>query len=343
MSGRRPPLSAAGAVLALAGLAVVLAVAISPVDVPFTALMVPLLIGSLLLSPRELPWFVAWMAGLLAASLALQPDLTARVVGAAAIQGLMLLIVLAVARRRLRLGVGGLRGESMFVDLRDRLLDQGRVPSLPPDWCVESALRSAGGTPFAGDFVVSTRRADGTLDVVLVDVSGKGEAAGTRALLLSGAFGGLLGALPADRFLAAANEYLLSLDWPEGFASAVHLTLDPATGDALVRSAGHPPAVHRSAGSGRWTVLPAEGAVLGLIPGEGYAAVPLRLQPGDAVLLYTDGMVEAPGRDLDRGLDRLLGGAEQVVRGHWPGAAPRLVERLGSATDDRALVVVARL
>lgn len=321
---------------------VVVCVGLAPVDVPFTALMVPLLVGSLLLSPREMPWFLAWMSLMLALSVALQPERTARIIGASGIQALMILIVLAVSVRRSRLGVGGMLGESMFVDLRDRLLDQGRVPDLPHGWTVESALRSAGGTPFAGDFVVSTRRAEGTLEVVLVDVSGKGEAAGTRALLLSGAFGGLLGAVPPGDFLSAANEYLLGLDWDEGFASAVHLSLDLATGVAEVRSAGHPPAVHRAEGSGRWHILEAEGSVLGLLPDEEYPPVRLRLQPGDAVMLYTDGMVEEPARDLDRGIDRMLGGAEQIVRGQWHAAASRLVERLGSATDDRALVVIAR-
>lgn len=342
LSALRATLSRPALGLAAVAAVVVVCVALAPLDVPFTALMVPLLVGSLLLSPREMPWFLSWMTLMLALAIWLQPQLTPRIVAAGAIQVLMILIVLAVSVRRSRLGVGGMLGESMFVDLRDRLLDQGRMPELPHGWTVESALRSAGGTPFAGDFVVSTRRAEGTLEVVLVDVSGKGEAAGTRALLLSGAFGGLLGAVPPGDFLSAANEYLLGLDWEEGFATAVHLSLDLDTGVAEVRSAGHPPAVHRAAGSGRWKVLGAEGPVLGLLPGEDYPPVRLRLQPGDAVLLYTDGMVEEPARDLDRGIDRMLGGAEQIVRGHWDAAAVRLVERLGSATDDRALVVIAR-
>ena len=54
------------------------------------------------------------------------------------------LIVLVTSFRRTRLGVAGLRGESMFVDLRDRILTQGTIPPLPHEWDVESALRSAG-------------------------------------------------------------------------------------------------------------------------------------------------------------------------------------------------------
>ena len=150
--------------------------------------------------------------------------------------------MLWLSRRRSRLGVAGALGESMLVDLRDRILGQGGIPELPEGWYAESALRSAGGTPFAGDFVVAAlpRRSD-RLEVVVVDVSGKGEQAGTRALLLSGAFGGLLGALPPADFLPAANDYLLRQDWEEGFATAIHLSLDLGTGDFEVRTAGHPP------------------------------------------------------------------------------------------------------
>jgi hypothetical protein len=92
-------------------------------------------------------------------------------------------IVLLFARSRGRLGVQGTRGDSMLVDLRDRLRAQGEMPALPEGWSAEVVLRSAGGASFSGDFLVSTRSDDEqTLEVALVDVSGKGVAAGSRAL-----------------------------------------------------------------------------------------------------------------------------------------------------------------
>lgn len=333
------------ALLVLGGLAalVVAGVAWMPQYMPFSALMIPLLVGSLVLNPRQLPWFVVWVLGMVTVSLSLQPEIDVRRAGAAAVQFVMCAIVLVTAFRRSRLGVAGFTGESMFVDLRDRLLSQGSIPDLPPEWYVESALRSASGTHFAGDFVVATRLEDDhRLELVVVDVSGKGDDAGTRALQLSGAFGGLLGSLPPADFLPAANDYLLRQGWIEGFATAVHLSLDLDTGAYEVRTAGHPPAVARSAGSGRWTVLPSSGSVLGLVPGLDVVAAYGRLGRGDAVLLYTDGMVEEPQRDLDLGLDRMLGEAESLLRGGIEGAAERLVEHLGSRSDDRATVVVHR-
>jgi len=329
-------------VLMLLPVAILAGIVVSVDNTPMTSLMVPLLLGSLLLTPRHLPWFVLYVLAALVVALALQDKPTSKTYGAVGIQMLMCLIVLAFSLRRSRLGVGGAMGESMFVDLRDRILTQGGIPELPMGWYAESALRSAGGTPFAGDFVVASRPTPHRLELAVVDVSGKGEEAGTRALLLSGAFGGLLGALPPDQFLPAANLYLLRQDWSEGFATAIHLSLDLEDGSFEVRSAGHPPAALRQAGTGRWAVLGSEGPILGLIPDAEFTTARGRLGHHDALLLYTDGMVEEPRRDIDLGIDRMLGEAEHLLRGSYEGAARRLVAALGSRDDDRAMVVVSR-
>jgi hypothetical protein len=327
--------------LALAALAVTLAVAIWPAHMPFTALMLPLLVASVVLGPRTLPMFVIFLMVLLAVAVTQQVAITERTLAATLVQFAMGMVVLAASVRRSALGVAGLRGESMFIDLRDRILTQGGIPDLPPDWQVQSALKSAGGTPFAGDFFVAVRRGL-HLEVVVVDVSGKGAEAGTRALLLSGAFGGLLGAMPPQQFLPAANDYLLRQEWEEGFATAIHLSLDLLSGDYEIRTAGHPPAAHRTAGSGRWQVLRTEGPVLGLIEDATFTCAHGHLGKGDAVILYTDGMVEEPRRDIDLGIDRMLGQAESLLRGSFDGAATRLTEALGSPDDDRAMLVVHR-
>lgn len=328
--------------LGAVALVIVVLVALWPVDAPFTSLMVPLLLGSLLLGPRTLPRFVFFMMLMVMIALTQQVDITPKVLGAVGIELMMCLIVLFASFRRSRLGVAGVLGESMLVDLRDRILRQGGIPALPAGWHVESALKSAGGTLFAGDFFVATRPSDDRLDVVVVDVSGKGNQAGTRALLLSGAFGGLLGALPPEQFLPAANDYLLRQNWDEGFATAIHLSLNLDTGAYEIRSAGHPPAAHRAAGSGRWAVLASEGPALGLIHDADFTCSSGQLRQGDAVLLYTDGMVEEPRRDIDLGIDKMLGGAEMLLRGRFQGAANTLVEALGSPDDDRAMLVVHR-
>lgn len=254
-------------------------------------------------------------------------------------------IMLLFARSRGRLGVQGTRADSMLVDLRDRLRAQGEMPALPEGWSAEVVLRSAGGASFSGDFLVSSRSDDGRqLEVALVDVSGKGVAAGTRALLLSGAFGGLLGSAAPEEFLLSANRYLIRQQWDEGFATVGHVVLDLATGDFVLSTAGHPPAVHFDAGSGRWRVSEAsEGPLLGIFPDAKFVSERGRLDRGDALLMFTDGLIETPGKDISVGIDKLLGEAERLITKGFRHGARKLIDRVAAAhNDDRAVVLIWR-
>ncbi|CAN5191596.1 PP2C family protein-serine/threonine phosphatase [soil metagenome] len=333
--------------LLLAVLAVALGV-LSDQRVPgmtLSFLTIPLILANIVLGPRTLPYFVVFVLGVAVLVIATNPEaeLDGRRVGAVVVTFIAGLIILVASFRRSRLGVAGARGESMLVDLRDRISNQSQIPTLPPDWYAEAVMRSAGGSSFAGDFLVSAKARDGRLlQIVVVDVSGKGVQAGTRALLLSGAFGGLLGALPPEGFLPAANEYLLRQDWAEGFATAVHLSIDLTTGEFELRSAGHPPAVQLRAGSGRWAVHEAEGPVLGLIPDADFVPVYGSLQRGDAVLMFTDGLVETPQRDISLGIDKLLGQGERLLREGFEHGAHRLIDRVETMNDDRALMLLHR-
>jgi serine phosphatase RsbU (regulator of sigma subunit) len=232
----------------------------------------------------------------------------------------------------------------MLIELRDRIRAQARLPELPAGWQSAAVLRPAGGSSFGGDFLVSS--CDGkTLEVALVDVSGKGVDAGTRALLLSGAFGGLLGSVPQGEFLGACNSYLRRGPAVEGFVTAAHLALDLATGEYMLASAGHPPPAQFDAGSGTWKVTQARGIVLGVVPDPRATPVHGALRPGDALMLYTDGLVEAPGLDIDAGTDRLLGEANRLVASGFRNAATELVRVVkagGVGSDDCALVLIWR-
>ncbi len=248
-----------------------------------------------------------------------------------------------LAAERDELGVPGLGGGAMLLEVRDRLRQQAALPALPHGWRAEISISSAGGAGFSGDFLVSYAAGD-RLELALVDVSGKGIDAGSRALLLSGALGGLLGAVPPEEFLAAANSYLLRQRWDEGFATAVHLALDLTTGEYLLQSAGHPPAAQFEAGSGFWSTSSATGTVLGVLTDPTWQPQRGRLDHGDALLLFTDGIVEVPGRDLSVGVDKLLGEANRLVISTFVGGAERLVGAVApAATDDRALVLLWRV
>jgi hypothetical protein len=314
-----------------------------PDRVPLSGLALVVLVGGSVLSRTNLLVVAAVVAVTVVTAVVMSGDRTSGV-GAGAVITATGVVVLLTGRIRQRLGLRGTTGESMLIDLRDRLRAQGRFPELPEGWQAEAILRSAGGQTFGGDFLVANLSDDGRgLQVVLVDVSGKGLHAGTRALLLSGAFGGLLTAMSYRDFLPAANDYLVRQEWPEGFATAVHLTLEFDTGDYVITHAGHPPSAQYSAGSGRWHLREAEGLLLGVTPEAGYVGERGTLAPGDALLLYTDGLIEEPGRDIGAGIDRLLGEAERLIPHGFRQGAARLIDVTDRGeTDDRALVLIWR-
>ena len=306
-------------------------------------IILPILAGGMLLWVRALRILFLVAAATVAYAIVSHragPGIVATIVVTAAFADVL-------ARTRAKLGLQGLRGDQMLIELRDRIREQGKLPPLGDGWGSDVILRPAGGASFGGDFVVSY--SDGkSLEVALVDVSGKGIDAGTRALLLSGALGGLLGSVPRTDFLAAANAYLHRGRWNEGFVTAVHLSLDLTSGEYVVASAGHPPAVHYEAASGRWRVTRARGIVLGVVPD--LQAAPANpeegvLRRGDALMLYTDGLVEAPGRDIDAGIDKLLGEAQRLItKGFRHGAADLVttLQRDVGSSDDCALVLLWR-
>ena len=329
-----------------------------PLVIPSTALLVPIVVSGLFLGPRYLPWFIVFCCGCFCVLLFEQDVVSYLAVGRAIVVFFVALLMMVTSFRRTRLGVSGTRGESMFVDLRDRISKQGDLPVLPPQWYAESVMRSAGGTSFAGDFVVAQRtisasehallpgaafvETDDHLDLVVVDVSGKGVEAGSRSLFLSGALNGIVSALPGERFLPAANRYLLGQQWPEGFATAVHLHLDLGSGSFELRKAGHPPALWLHAGSGRWTVMNSDGPALGLIDDAEFETRHGRLEPGDALMLFTDGLVETARRDIALGIDKLAGMGERLFQLGFDHGAQVVLDSMEQTDDDRALVLVHR-
>lgn len=333
-------------------------ISLSPTRFPVNTLMVPVVVSTLFLRPRQLSRYIVFAMAVLAVTIVFQPTYSARLWASVGVYSFVGLFVFATSMRRSRLGLGGVEGESMLVDLRDRIQAQGRLPELPSGWEADSLVRPADGTPFSGDFFcVSESACQGRLDVVLVDVSGKGVKAGTRSLQLSGALSGLLGAVAPGELLGAANEFLLRQDWQEGFATAVYLSVDLGSGRFDVYTAGHPPALVMRA-DGLLERIDLSGPLLGVVPGATYPAATGRLEPGEALVLYTDGLVEAAGLDIDDGI-ALLGealtreageglrlerrpGASVADPAETPAAVRRVVDEVGTPADDCALLVLRR-
>lgn len=332
-------------VIALMAFVFVVAVIAWPAQVPLVSLTPLVLVSGLYLPHRQLVGlYVVVSVGMFTIIPRLPGSVTTRALSVWAIISLMFMMVI-VASSRVRVGSTGFHGENLFVDLRDRIARSARLPALPQGWTAESAVRSAYGEGFSGDFMVADRTHGGRhLEVALVDVSGKGREAGTRSLLLSGALGALLGSLAPASFLGAANSYLVRQGWDEGFATAVHVDINLDTGEFSIGNAGHPAPVRYSFGTGNWEVLEGgRGPVLGIMQGVSFARTQGTLAMGDALMIYSDGIIESRAHDLTEGTDRMLGAASEAMVRPGDSVADAVVSQARSGeADDRAVFVIMR-
>jgi len=312
---------------------------------PTGCFLLPIVVGGLLLRWKPLVVLTAvavaaaLTASLLESAKAGFPDGrigTLVVIGAVA-------IIQVYAVRLNRSELPAQLGQAVLAELRDRLQEQGTIPPLPEGWRAEQLIRSAGGTSYAGDFMVADLNAHhDRLEVILVDVWGKGVTAGTKSLQLAGALGGLIGSAPPLGLLTAVNDYLLRQRWADGFATAVHVAIELDTGRYTILSAGHPPALRWRFGDDEWTVDDASGTALGVTESPEFQASSGRLEPGSALLFYTDGLVESRDRDLVEGITGLQRIARSAIRSGFAGAATRILDRVPSSDDDRAVLVLER-
>jgi hypothetical protein len=253
-------------------------------------------------------------------------------------------VLLAIQQSsRQRSGLPMALSEAVLSQLRDRLQRQGVVPPLPNGWRSESATITANGPSYAGDFLVADLREGRWLEMALVDVCGKGTSVGPQALQFAGALGGLIGALPPAELMAAANHFLLRQESDESLATAVHIQVDLVTGDYTITSAGHPPALHWHLGQRGWSVDNARGMALGVIDEADFTPSRGRLRPGEALMFYTDGVIESADKDLDAGIEWLRQEALKAVdaRG-FTGMPKRVLKKVPRGDDDRAMLVLER-
>ena len=120
-------------ILVVATLLIGVAIWLFSEDFPLVSLLVPIILSSLVLGPRQLPWFVLFVLLVLALVVPSQKDINPRIVLTVVIIFGLGFVVLLSSFRRSRLGVAGIQGEMMFVDLRDRILRQGGIPDLPAE------------------------------------------------------------------------------------------------------------------------------------------------------------------------------------------------------------------
>ena len=146
--------------------------------------------------------------------------------------------------------------------------------------------------------------------------------------------------------MLAANDFLLRQHADETFSTAVHLLVDLETGSYSITSAGHPPALHwhapDAAQERTWAIDNARGTALGIMPDPELHASAGLLSPGDALMFYTDGVIEERDSDLDTGIAWLQRVARDAVLPGFDGAARRILRQVARGDDDRAVLILER-
>jgi serine phosphatase RsbU (regulator of sigma subunit) len=207
-----------------------------------------------------------------------------------------------------------------------------------------------------GDFYDAVELDDGTLHVLIGDVSGHGPDEAALGACLRVAWRTLmLAQSPPDEALALLQEVLLhERHAPAIFATLCMLSVAPARDAGELRVAGHPPPVLVDEEGLRALEVPHISPPLGFVEPGGWRGNALRFAGDWAVLLYTDGLIdgrvgEGPERLGEQRLVELLARHVDGDLARLADASPLLdelvseVERLhgGDLTDDVAMVVVA--
>jgi serine phosphatase RsbU (regulator of sigma subunit)/anti-sigma regulatory factor (Ser/Thr protein kinase) len=182
-----------------------------------------------------------------------------------------------------------------------RLIQQTLLPKDVPHragWQVAAYYQPARAV--GGDFYDFLDLDNGKLGLIIGDVTDKGVPAAllmatTRSLLRTAAQSGR----SPGQVLGRANDLLCPDVPPKMFVTCLYAVLDVETGQLVYANAGHDLPQQRHA-SGEVTELRARGMPLGLMPGMPYEERETHLEPGDSLLLYSDGIVEAhnPAREM---------------------------------------------
>jgi serine phosphatase RsbU (regulator of sigma subunit) len=172
---------------------------------------------------------------------------------------------------------------------------------------LEIAARYLPMTSVAGDFYDFIAIDDKHLGILIADVSGHGLPSALIASMLQVALTaqGANASEPA-KVLSGLNHALCG-KFTYNFVTAAYVYLDLKDNFMRYAGAGHPPLLLCRSSSGKAAKVLENGLVLGMFPGATYETLELPLEPGDRIVLCTDGIPEAPNRVQEQyGTDRLM-------------------------------------
>jgi len=262
-------------------------------------------------------------------------------------EGVMAQVKLQIASRQLLKRTQQIEGDlQQAVQMQRFLLPPPRLEG--QGWRISHVYR-----PFehlAGDFLAVHSRADGRRMIFIADVSGHGTSAALTTAMAKTAFhrASLSVDTPAE-LLTTINRELVGIVPPGQFMTAVAAIFDPGRRQVMMASAGHPyPLLVRD---GQVEVVEHENEMLLLVLEdlEYSRHTTIELPPGDRLLLYTDGAIEAINPDGNRldvaGLCRLVEEVAQQDQPDFLKAVSEILDRhiLSRFHDDVALLCIESL
>ena len=175
-----------------------------------------------------------------------------------------------------------------------RLTQQSLIPQKPltlEDWDVAAVYQPV--IQVGGDIYGWLRMADGRALFWIVDATGHGASAALLTTLAKLLFhhGSVEHTKPSNIMQAVNNDFR-SIFGARSFMTAMCVALDPKSGDACVVGAGHPPLLIARQ-DGRTEAVRSSAPPLGLLDASEFPETSIELAPGDAFLLYTDGLYGA--------------------------------------------------
>ncbi|MFF7952830.1 PP2C family protein-serine/threonine phosphatase [Streptomyces griseorubiginosus] len=219
-----------------------------------------------------------------------------------------------------------------------------RLPHQGPETLDLAAhyLPSSTSNLIGGDWYDALELADGQTLLSVGDLTGHGVSVASGMATLLGAVRGMaMAGTEPGRLMSLLNQLLDATVQP-ALGSAVCCRYRPETRTLVWAQAGHPAPLVFRGGTGRRLHSP-DGVLLGATSGAVYAQAEETLEPGDLLLLHTDGLV--PGRDSTAAVNRLLGLAPRFGGARTAQDCVRMVvEEFGETErEDDACVLIAKV
>lgn len=172
-------------------------------------------------------------------------------------------------------------------------LQAGMLPPSPlKDDGFEVAAHFTASREISGDFYDWYRSPNGLLTLSLGDVMGKGLIASLMMATARAALRGVAGVEPLDEGVTqAASVMSTALEVNDAYVTLFHFTFDPKSGSVAYVDAGHGHARLLRGANGQ-ELLPQRSAPVGLLPGTRFVSGRAALEPGDALVVFSDGLLD---------------------------------------------------